>query len=209
MDEYEKVLRIWELRSRHIMTWGQILLPLSAAIVAFFVTQAHNIFGIWDFSLLLIGWFVFLSVILYWRWVVHYIDRAIVNLYPTMLRLEKERGWQTQTVYYFNNLNWLSISFLAGRLRNVFTTYEDFQRLVKRRKLDSYNLLLEVWGEFQERSVTDRGHRRQDELAWAAVIVFLVAVLFIWVWWWALTALILYSLIIPWGRHYGYYFIGP
>lgn len=63
---------------------------------------------------------LFTLCMVYWRWVVHHIDRQIVGMYLRMIELEKERKMETQTAYYYRNLNKKSIKYLASKLEVPF-----------------------------------------------------------------------------------------
>lgn len=181
MDEYEQIQRLRELWSKSIMTWAQVVLPLSAAIVAFFVTQARSKTG-WDFPLLIIGWALFSLVMVYWRCVVHHIDEQIVALYPDMLRLDKTQGWETQTRYYYNNLSKRAKEHLWGKLlgqTGVAPTYDTFKEKANEKKEEHYKLLHEVWSKYGFHSVGSRGHAPQDIAVLLVTTFFLVVVLWV------------------------------
>lgn len=121
MDEYEQLQRLRELWSRAIMTWSQVFIPLGAGIIALFVTQLPNFASQgWSTPFLFVGWMLFTLCMVYWRWVVHHIDRQIVGMYLRMIELEKERKMETQTAYYYRNLNKKSIKYLASKLEVPF-----------------------------------------------------------------------------------------
>ncbi|MEA1893981.1 MAG: hypothetical protein U9N36_02015 [Euryarchaeota archaeon] len=114
VDEYEEIQKLRQLWSRAIMTWNQIMIPLCAAIITFFVTQLLKFKEIgWGFQFLLFGWILFTALIIYWRFLVHHIDHNIVGMYPRILELEKEKGMETQADYYFRDLNKKSKKKLA------------------------------------------------------------------------------------------------
>jgi len=169
MDEYEQIQRLREIWSRTIMTWGQIFIPLGAAIIAFFAIQLPQFIDRnWGFQFLLIGWFLFSICMFYWRWTVRHIDGQIVQLYPRMLELEKIQGMETQTSYYYNNLSKQARKELAEELKKLNIqvnereklSYRDFVRKVSRHKVQ--DLLLAVWDKYETGSVKSRGHRCQN-----------------------------------------------
>lgn len=210
MDEYEQIQRLRELWSRAIMTWGQVFLPLGAAIVAFFVTQSRTDASGWDFQLLFIGWLLFSACMGYWRWVVHHIDEQIVGMYPSMLRLDKDRKWEMQTRYYYGHLHKRSLRLLSQELKlgDEARRYEDFKSIAQSHGKDHYELLLKVWGTYDRYSVTSRGHAPQDAIVLGVVVSLLVPVLWIEFQAWSLAALLLYLVVIfPWGRHRGWWCI--
>jgi len=210
MDEHEQIQRLRELWLRGIMTWGQVFLPLSSGIVAFFVTQSRSESG-WDFQLLLIGWAIFSIVIACWRWLVHRLDEQIVGMYPRMLKLDKDRKQETQTTYYYNNLHKRSLLFICEKLSSEGSvlSYEGFKNIAQSRGEDFYDLLLGAWNKYGPYSVTSRGHAFQDAFALAAVVGFFVVVLWIECRAWALVGLLLYLVILPWGQHRGWWHIKP
>jgi len=177
MDEYERIQRIWEARSRHIMTWGQVFIPLGAGIVALFISQLGTFVDRgWGFGFLLSGWFLLFLCMGYWRWVVHYIDRQIVGMYPRMLELERIRGMETQTLYYFNNLHRRGRQELANVLGMEYKevedlTYRRFREKVSEQQGNVQDILFTVWDRLDHRSVTSRGHVPQD---WVVGIILLM-----------------------------------
>jgi len=207
MNEYQEVQRLRELWSKAIMTWGQVFIPLGAAIIAFFSSQAApNGFSTGDFNILIIGWSVFAICMVYWRWVVHHIDEQIVELYPAFLRIERENNWDTNTRYYFNNLADRSRKHLRHDLglESWPKNYDDFVEEVKPKRLDHYGFLLSVWREYGRHSVMDRGHKIQDIIVFATIVLFLILVLAINYGAFALLALLLFILLACWGWHRGW-----
>ncbi len=209
MDEYEQVQRLRELWSRSITTWGQVLLPLGAAIIAFFVLLSKVGTGHTNFQLLFIGWLLFTICMVYWRLVVYHIDRQIIELYPAMLRLDSTNKWDTQTRYYFNNLANRSRNYLRHQLglEHLPDNYDDFVDGAKHQHRDHYGLLLSVWRSHGWRSVTSRGHMIQDIAVFTAVVLFLVTILWVGIGAWALWALLLFIPLALWGRHRGWWFV--
>jgi len=184
MDEYEQLQRLRELWSRAIMTWGQIFIPLGAAIIAFFVSKLPDFANRgWVTPFLFIGWALFTLCMAYWRWIVHQIDRQIVGMYPRMLELEKERKMETQTAYYYRNLSKKSLKHLANKLKFPFdelknTDFREFKRKVAQKGDNPYDVLLDVWDKFLYDSVTSRGHSFQDWVVGILMVVFLIAIIF-------------------------------
>ncbi|HEC93042.1 MAG TPA: hypothetical protein ENI51_08650 [Candidatus Atribacteria bacterium] len=183
MDEYEQLQRLRELWSRAIMTWGQIFIPLGAAIIAFFVTQLLDFANRgWATPFLFIGWTLFSLCMIYWRWIVHQIDRQIVGMYPRMLELEKERKMETQAAYYYRNLNKKSIKYLANKLEIPFEElknkdFREFKRKVAQKGDNPYDFLLDVWDKFLYDSVTSRGHSFQDWVVGILIVVLLITII--------------------------------
>ena len=179
MDEFEQLQRLRELWSRSIETWGQIVIPLGAAIVAYFLTLAAD--HCWDPCLLFVGWVVLAFCLAFWRLNVRHIDRQIVGLYPAMLRLEQERRWETQTRYYFNNLRWESLLFLGQQLglteqdtrARLEGNYEYFRIEARGHH---HSLLRWVWDTRGYESVGDRGHRWQNGLVIGLLLFFLIPI---------------------------------
>jgi len=95
--EYELIHKIRMNWSDAMMRWRQISIPLCATIVSFFVLL--------NVKLWLLGWFVGLCILLYWRFIEKHIDTQIVGFYPRILELEKELGMNFYSHYIFNNLN--------------------------------------------------------------------------------------------------------
>lgn len=158
LEEYKEIQHRREFLSKSMQTWGQIFIPLSTAIVSFFVAQflmsntttlsTLNIWFLW------VGWGSFLLAMVYWRSVVHHIDQQIVGMYPRMLELEKDLKFQIQASYYLRNLNPEAKKYLADLIK---VPYEDLKnwdyRALKKHfltnKLDSiYHNLLKVWDWF-------------------------------------------------------------
>ncbi len=197
MDEYEQVQRMREMLSRSIMIWGQVLIPLGAAIIAFFVSIASaGGFDNSDFSFLIIGWAVFSLCMFYWRWIVYNINKQIVGLYPIMLRIEKEKKWDIHLRYYFANLSNISRKDLRHTLglEEVPRDFDDFVAEVKHGGKDVYGLLSAIWSQYGTYSV-DIGHRKQNSGVVILIVLFLVLVL--WTIWGA-AALSMFALIVLW-----------
>lgn len=197
MDEYEQVQRVREMWSRSIMIWGQVLIPLGAAIIAFFVSIASTGgFDGSDFSFLIIGWAVFSLCMFYWRWIVYNINKQIVGLYPIMLRIEKEKKWDIHLRYYFGNLSNISRKDLRHTLglEEMPRDFDDFVAEVKHGGKDMYGLLSAIWSQYGTYSV-DIGHRKQNSGVVILIVLFLVLVL--WTIWGA-AALSMLALIVLW-----------
>ena len=117
IEEYKELQYLRGLWSSGMGGWGNIFVPLAAAIFAFFVTQylttdcsGNNVIFLW------VGWVLFLVVMLYWRLTVHHIDQQIVAMYPRMLELEGILGMEMQSSYYFNNLREKAKISLANKI---------------------------------------------------------------------------------------------
>lgn len=184
MDEYEQTQRLRELWSRAIMIWSQVMLPVAAGFIAVFVKFSYDFSDeVQRFSTGLLVWFLFFLCMLYWRLVVNHIDDQIVGLYPSMLRLDRRSGWETQTRYYYTNLTDRSLLHLNERLhleqreRLTRDDYDRYKEVANRRGLDHYELLLKVWQRTGVNGVTSRGHSIQDAIIFLLVTSFLVAVL--------------------------------
>ena len=179
MDEYRQVQRLRELWMRSVMTWGQVFIPLGAAIVAFFAVQSGVGIGEPELALLLVGWFLLVVCMAYWRWMVHHIDSQIVSLYPMTLRLESELKWEAQSRSYFNHLNGRSREYLRDQLglERSPKAYEELVDEARNQSRDHYTLLMSVWREYGGHSVSPRGHRTQDFAILGLVLILLAAVL--------------------------------
>jgi len=209
IKEYEQVQRLRDLWSRNIMTWGQVFVPLGAAIIAFFALQGGAGTGAPNFVLLMLGWGLFTICTVYWRWVVHHIDEQIVGLYPVMLRLESINNWDIHTRYFFNNLAKRSRDYLCHQLGLEHWTndYDEFVEETRRQGRDQYGSLLSVWREYGYNSVSDRGHKIQDIAVFIVVVLLLILVLWIRADILALLSIFLFALLIPWGKHRGWWII--
>jgi hypothetical protein len=207
MDEYREVQKLRELWSKAIMIWGQVFIPLGAAIVAFFaLLAALSGFSRGDFGILIIGWAIFTISMVYWRWMANHLDEQIVELYPIFLRIEQASKWDIITRYYFNNLADRSRSHLRHELglESWPKKYDDFVEDVKPKGLDYYGFLLSLWREYGRKSVTDRGHKIQDIVVFSIIVLFLILVLSINFGTMALLALLLFILLFYWGWHRGW-----
>lgn len=170
VDEYEEIQKLRQLWSGAIMTWNQIMIPLCAAIIAFFVTQLPEFKKIGlGFQFLLFGWILLTTIIIYYRLLVHHIDFNIVGMYPRMLELEKEKGMEIQADYYYRNLNNNSKKYLAKIAKIEINQMEKFKFRDFKEKIKEINheetaidLLLKNWDKFGWNSVTGRGHGIQD-----------------------------------------------
>ena len=182
MDEYKEIQGLRALWWRSIMTWGQIFIPLGAAIISFFITQLLNFVDRgWGSPFLLLGWALFTFCMVYWRWVAHNIDSQIVQMYPRMLELEKSLGMETQASYYYSNLHKRAKQQIAKRIGVQYgelkqMKYRDFVQKISAKQINSYDLLLTVWDEFGPKSVTSRGHKLQDCAVSVASLVLLALI---------------------------------
>ena len=219
MDEYEQTIKLRELWTRSIMIWGQVLIPLGASIIAFFVYQtAKDGFSSNDFSILLIGWCLLAICMFYWRWIVHHIDEQIIELYPVILKLESEKGWEINIRYFYNNLSEKSNKRLIHELglESLPKIYDDFVdevskkskvKKVSEKGIDQYGLLLDCWRRYGIKAVSDRGHKPQDIAVdiILAFLLFLVLLLVIGAWAWMPSVILFLSLLYwrikrYWGR---------
>ena len=185
-DEYEEIQKLRQLWSHGIMTWNQIMIPLCAAIITFFVTQLPKFMEKgWGFYFLLFGWTLFTMVVLYWRSLVHHIDFNIVGMYPRMLELEKEKNMETQADYYYRNLSNKSKKYLENKfnlgsneLKNYnFRQFKD--KVIENNKEDNpIDILLGLWDEYGWNSVNSRGHGIQNLMFGILIIIFLILILF-------------------------------
>lgn len=80
-----------------MMRWRQIVLPLVAAVVSFFIVLSTEYWAV--------GWFIGGLILLYWRYCENEIDTQIVRFYPRILELEKGLGMTFYSRYIFNNRN--------------------------------------------------------------------------------------------------------
>jgi len=207
MEEYQEAQRLREQWSRAINTWGQVLIPLGALILAFFIAQAaYDGFSRRDFGILVIGWAVFTLCMVYWRLMVSHLDRQIVELYPIFLRIESKHNWDINTRYYFNNLAERSRAHLRHELglESWPQKYDDFVEDVRPKELGHYGFLQSVWREFGRKSVTDRGHKVQDIIVFLLIDLFLGLVLALNYGAMAWLVLLLFVLLFIWGRHRGW-----
>lgn len=185
MDEYEHAMSLRQLWTGSINTWGQVFISLGAAIFAFFVylTAKDGLNGN-DFGVLLLGWFIFAICMFYWRWIVNHIDRQIVELYHIFIKLEREKGWDINTRYFYNNLSDKSKKRLIHDLglESLPIIFDDFAdeviklnkvRKVSDKGIDQYSVLLDCWRRYGANAVHDRGHKIQD-----IVVSIIIALLF-------------------------------
>jgi hypothetical protein len=179
------------------MIWGQVLIPLGAAIVAFFVSIASaGGFDGSDFSFLIVGWAVFSICMFYWRWIVYNINKQIVGLYPIMLRIEKEKKWDIHLRYYFANLSNISREYLRHTLglEQKPKDFDEFVAEVKHGGKDVYGLFSAIWSKYGAYSV-NTGHRIQN--SGVVILIVLSLVLVLWTVWGA-AALSMLALIVLW-----------
>ncbi len=182
VDEYEEIQKLRQLWSRAIMTWNQIMIPLCAAIITFFVTQLR------EFHFLLFGWALLTAIVIYWRLSVYQIDHNIVGMYRRMLELEKENGMEIQADYYFRHLKrkykrnlakelGVQRRFCLGEIKNY--DLKDFKNKLKEKKKEKppIDYLLEILGTFKWKSVTGRGHGIQNWAPVILLILFLIGIL--------------------------------
>ncbi len=82
--EYDLIHRTRMAWSDQMMRWRHIALPLSAAIISFFILI--------NIKLWLVGWFIGFGVLIYWRFLERHIDTQIAGFYVRIIELEKELG---------------------------------------------------------------------------------------------------------------------
>ena len=176
IKEYEQLQKLREIWSRAIMTWGQVIIPLGASIIAFFLYLAINLDAP---PLLFIGWLLFTFCMAYWRWIVHHIDKQIVHLYPRFISLERQLGWEIQTGYCYNNLTNSAQGFLRHELglSSNPLDFEDFAQIAQHENHTQYGLLLAVIARFG-RSAFMRGHVAQDRFVFGIIVVSLIGIVY-------------------------------
>ncbi len=135
--EYDLIHRVRMAWSDSMMRWRHIAFPLSAAIVSFFILL--------DVKLWLVGWFIGLGVLIYWRLQEKHLDTQIVGLYVRIIELEKELGMRFYSHYIFNNRN--------RGLPNA----ENMQQYMQDGSFN-YDGLLQLAEEHELRFVGPRGH---------------------------------------------------
>ncbi|WP_456400579.1 hypothetical protein [Persephonella sp.] len=180
LEEYRYLQNLRESWARSITIWNQIFIPLGAGILAFFLSQIKN-FGNSYYIFLFLGWGIFSLCLLYWRWVVHHIDKQIVNLYPRIIELEKELKIEIYTAYFYKNLSKRSIKYLSEKLKIPQSELrkKDFRyfKKISQPTFNHYDLIIEVWDTYFFKSVSSRGHLFQDILT--IFVIFSVFISFI------------------------------
>ncbi len=180
LEEYRYLQNLRESWARSITIWNQIFIPLGAGILAFFLSQIKN-FGNSYYIFLFLGWGFFSLCLLYWRWVVHHIDKQIVNLYPRIIELEKELKIEIYTAYFYKNLSKRSIKYLSEKLKIPQSELrkKDFRyfKKISQPTFNHYDLIIEVWDTYFFKSVSSRGHLFQDILT--IFVIFSVFISFI------------------------------
>jgi hypothetical protein len=192
--EYQEIQHLRDLWSKGMATWGQILLPISFAIVSYFLKMyidSGNDKFLW------VGWLLFLFVMLFWRVEVYLIDQQIVGLYPRLLEIESDCEMEAQASYYFRNLNRDAKNYLAKRLcddvDNVTCTelrnwdYRALRKYISNKGMAKkpHDYLLEVWDEFKHDkwaswlpsvnySVTGRGHIWKNFIIVIVIVIWFV-----------------------------------
>jgi len=154
--EYDLIHRARMAWSDHMMRWRQIALPLSAAIVSFFILL--------NFKLWVVGWAIGLGVLVYWRLVEKDIDTQIAGFYVRIIELERELGMRFYSQYIFNNRN----RQLPGA--------EDMQQYTQDGGFN-YDGLLELAGDAEEQGLRFVGPRGHHLHRWAVIIYFIVGIL--------------------------------
>ena len=169
LEEYKHLEETRKFRSQHIMDWMRIGMPVGGALFALFSIIGES------WLLILLGWILFITPIITWRFAVCHIDRQIVPMYPRMLEIERELRWTTNTVYYYNNLSRQARRNLEDRLGvdEGWINDHDFRQYLRQcGDRDSYNLLLETWDRNRgRRSVGSRGPDIQNIAAISLVVV--------------------------------------
>ena len=169
--EYELIHKARMHWSDHMMRWRQIVLPLCAAIISFFILVQPHLWWI--------GWFLGLFILLYWRAIERLIDIQIRGFYLRILELEKELSMTFYSHYTFSNLNprypnantireYLDDgSFNYDELINLARQSAEMEQVYEREQEQEYSAtrlgrrLLELVGLFPVRGqsfVTPRGH---------------------------------------------------
>ncbi len=175
-DEYKQIQELRKLWSQAIMDWMRIIVPLGTALFGFFsyIGYLDELRGrpfVW--VLPIVGWIIFVAVMVTWRVAVYHMDKQIVRMYPRMLELEQRLKWVTHVSYYYYNLHKRARRFLAQNLNMKDidpnkVSYRKYEAIKKDK--DPYSLLLEVWDKYQHKSVTSRGHGVQNGVVIAIIV---------------------------------------
>ncbi len=181
--EYKEIQHLRDLWSRGLMTWGQIFIPLILTVLIVAISQLPNFKEQnWGTQYLFLVWMILTIFIIYWRGVVHHIDKTIVWFYPRMLELEKETGMHLHSLYFFHNINKDAKKILAKKVNKEFKElndmdYAEFRDTVISQGKNPQQLLLEIWKtpttKFHK-SVTRRGHGIQELILILIDISFLI-----------------------------------
>ena len=83
--------------SDHLMRWRQVVFPLCAVILSFFIALKPMLWAV--------GWFISLLILLYWRRIERHIDEQIVSSYPRIIQLERNLGMTFYSHYIYTNRN--------------------------------------------------------------------------------------------------------
>ena len=91
-DEYKLIQELRELWSQAIMDWLRLMVPIGAVLFGLFsyigyLDELRKLSLVWLLPIL--GWGIFVTVLVTWRIVVCHIDKQIVGMYPRMLELEQ------------------------------------------------------------------------------------------------------------------------
>ena len=152
--EYELIHRVRMAWSESMMRWRQIALPLSAAIVSFFI--------LFNVKIWVAGWIIGLVVLCYWRFIERHTDAQIAGFYVRIIELEKELGMRFYSQYIFNNRN--------RRLPNA----ENMQQNIQDGSFN-YDGLLQLAREHGLRFVGPRGHNIHTWLICIYIILGILA----------------------------------
>jgi len=95
-----------------------------------------------------------------------------------MLELEKTNNMEVQIKYYYHNLSKKSQKEIADTLGTGFPgTFEKFKQETRNKQLNHYDLLIELWKKYEQRSVAGRGHGIHDCFAMLIVLGYWIVVL--------------------------------
>lgn len=182
IDEYEEIRQLRVHWSTGIIIRDRIFSSVLLALLALPASQLSNLFEFtFSFEFLAIVGIFLLVAALYWRLLNHNVDKQIVGLYGRMLQLEKQRGWEIHTKYYYSNLRKeyrKKICQDLGLDANDCEKFEKFKKKAAEKSKKHYDLLINVWEEYEHESVGSRGHWIHDVFAVIFVGLYWSATLF-------------------------------
>jgi len=185
-DEYDVFFQYRKIFSAYVLGWEKLFIPLSAVIIIIFVSVGTTLDNATRDGFMIIGWIILSFYLFYWRWLANKLDNAIVDMYPRMIKLEKELGWEFTSQHYYGRLNDESRTYFLDELdinekemKGAKTKVSEFMMLKEMKGDAIYDSLLKVWKKFGFESCPSKFHRFQDIGVFIAIAIYFIALIIV------------------------------
>jgi len=167
----------------------QLFLPLAVGIFALLASNIPAIIKLdpqFMWGLLVAGGLLLGTFLGFWRWISHYTDENIVNMYLREVQLEKQLGYIKRSKYIYEHLSCRSKKLLATMVDTDFKIsenwrYDQFEDKIRSCPLNNtYDCLILVLQTYGYKSVISRGHHIWDLAALSIFVLWWITPLLIW-----------------------------